>query len=162
MIRGLYYSTHLDDWRSCSSFRSSSVFRSRTHQHNDMYVVYTCTLCVCVSRTCVFFHVLSVFVSLCSFSLCTWQVSLPWRFLSSGSITDICHRYVRRVFTGVSIGRLFVDLCFSFSVRHWVCYFHSTCLGPSVPKRLNVLLSQYMSRSVGPQETKEETKVIVR
>ena len=70
IIRGLYCCTHRADWRLRSSFRSSSV--PRTHQGNYMYVVYTSTLWVCVflvRASC--FHFLSVFVSLCSYSLCT-------------------------------------------------------------------------------------------
>ena len=75
IIRGLYCSTHRADWRLRSSFRSSSV--PRTHQGNYMYVVYTSTLWVCVFLVrafffhFLFFHFLSVFVSLCSYSLWT-------------------------------------------------------------------------------------------
>ena len=75
IIKGLYCSTHRADWRLRSSFRSSCV--PRTYQGNNMYVVYTCTLRVCVFLVCAFFfHFLSVFMSLCSNSLCTCLLSV--------------------------------------------------------------------------------------
>ena len=68
IIRGLYWCTYRADWRLRSSFRSSSV--PRTHQGNYMYVVYTSTLWVCVSRARVLFSFpLCVCVSLCIFSM---------------------------------------------------------------------------------------------